>query len=75
MPIEGTYLLWLDCSALKMDAATREQWLWHDAKLWLDSGGIFGPEGDAYERINVACPRATLLQGLQQLQQAVEKLK
>lgn len=75
MPIEGTYLLWLDCSALKMDAAAREQWLWHDAKLWLDSGGIFGPEGDAYERINVACPRATLLQGLQQLQQAVEKLK
>jgi cystathionine beta-lyase len=74
LPIEGTYLIWLDCSALGMDAKAREQWLWHDAKLWLDGGGIFGSEGEPFERINVACPRATLLQGLEQLRQAVERL-
>ena len=75
LPIEGTYLVWLDCSALGMTAAEREQWLWHEAKLWLDGGGIFGKEGEAFERINVACPRATLLQGLEQLKAAVEGLK
>ena len=75
LPIEGTYLLWLDCSALGMTADEREQWLWHEAKLWLDGGGIFGKEGEAFERINVACPRATLLQGLEQLKAAVEGLK
>ena len=75
MPIEGTYLVWLDCSALGMTADEREQWLWHEAKLWLDGGGIFGKEGEAFERINVACPRATLLQGLEQLKAAVEGLK
>ena len=74
MPIEGTYLVWLDCSALGMTADEREQWLWHEAKLWLDGGGIFGKEGEAFERINVACPRATLLQGLEQLKAAVAKL-
>ena len=74
LPIEGTYLVWLDCSALGMTAAEREQWLWHEAKLWLDGGGIFGVEGEPYERINVACQRATLLQGLEQLKAAVAKL-
>ena len=75
LPIEGTYLVWLDCSALGMTADEREQWLWHEAKLWLDGGGIFGKEGEAFERINVACPRTTLLQGLEQLKAAVEGLK
>ena len=75
LPIEGTYLVWLDCSALGMTADEREQWLWHEAKLWLDGGGIFGKEGEAFERINIACPRATLLQGLEQLKAAVEGLK
>ena len=75
LPIEGTYLVWLDCSALGMTADEREQWLWHEAKLWLDGGGIFGKEGEAFERINVACPRATLLKGLEQLKAAVAKLQ
>ncbi|MCF0154716.1 MAG: aminotransferase, partial [Veillonella sp.] len=52
----------------------REQWLWHDAKLWLDSGAIFGPDGKDFERINVACPRSVLHGGLEQLRRAVEAL-
>ncbi len=71
---QGTYLVWLDCSELGLSAQEREQWLWHKAHLWLDGGGIFGAEGQAYERINVACPRTTLLQGLEQLKTAVEQL-
>ncbi len=71
---QGTYLVWLDCSKLGLSAQEREQWLWHKAHLWLDGGGIFGAEGQAYERINVACPRTTLLQGLEQLKAAVEQL-
>ena len=71
---QGTYLVWLDCSALGFTAEDREQWLWHKAKLWLDGGGIFGPEGQAFERINIACPRSTLLQALEQLKKAVNEL-
>ncbi len=71
---QGTYLLWLDCRALGMSAAEREQWLWHKARLWLDSGVIFGAEGEAFERINVACPRAVLQEALERLRSAADKL-
>lgn len=71
---EGTYLVWFDCSALPFTAEEREQWLWHQAKLWLDSGAIFGKAGEKFERINVACPRVTLEGGLNQLRQAYEAL-
>lgn len=71
---EGTYLIWFDCSGLGMTAAEREQWLWHDAKLWLDSGAIFGDDGKDFERINVACPRATLVDGLESLKAAYDTL-
>lgn len=71
---QGTYLVWLDCSALGLTVEEREQWLLHKAHLWLDGGGIFGPEGQSFKRINVACPRSTLLQGLEQLKRAVDNL-
>ncbi len=72
---QGTYLLWLDFSAFSVSAKLREKWLLEDAKLWLDSGRIFGKEGNDFERINVACPRAFLEKGLKQLAQAISKLK
>jgi len=45
------------------------------AKLWLDRGSIFGPEGKGFERVNIACPRATLQKALLQLEQAVNQQK
>ena len=71
---EGTYLVWLDFSSLGLGSRAREKWLWEKAKLWLDSGAIFGAEGSDYERINVACPRSLLYKGLEQLRKAVAEL-
>lgn len=68
---EGTYLLWLDFRNLGLTEPEREDLLLHKAKLWLDSGAIFGKVGEGFERINIACPRATLQQGLEQLRQAI----
>ena len=67
---EGTYLMWFDCSQLPLTPEEREQWLLNDAKLWLDSGSMFGKDGEKFERINVACPRATLTEGLEALRRA-----
>lgn len=67
---EGTYLMWFDCSELPLTPEEREQWLLNDAKLWLDSGSMFGKDGEKFERINVACPRATLTEGLEALRRA-----
>lgn len=72
---EGTYLLWLDCSSLEMTAAQRERWLLEIAGLWLDDGSMFGSEGNDFERLNVACSRATLQQGLDRLRDACGALK
>ena len=48
--------MWFDCSELPLTPEERERWLLNDAKLWLDSGSMFGKDGEKFERINVACP-------------------
>lgn len=72
---EGTYLIWLDCSGLSLDAVGLEKLITEEAKLWLDAGRIFGKESALFERINIACPRKTLEQALLQLEAAVRKKK
>lgn len=72
---EGTYLLWLDCRSLGLNDEDLDRFMVHDAKLWLDGGTMFGPEGSGFQRINIACPRATLEKAFTQLKQAVEKLE
>lgn len=64
---EGTYLLWLDCSACGLDDKTLGRLIAEKGKLWLDDGHIFGKGGELFERINVACPRETLHEGLKRL--------
>lgn len=69
---EGTYLVWLDCRKLADNHKDLEHLIVEEAKLWLDPGAIFGRETKLFERINIACPRATLEQALQQLEAAVQ---
>lgn len=68
---EGTYLIWLDFRGLGMTGQEREELIVKKARLWLDSGAMFGADGEGFERINIACPRATLQQALEQLERAL----
>lgn len=70
---EGTYLVWLDFRALGLTGSELEHLIVHKARLWLDSGSIFGSAGEGFQRINVACPRVTLEQALEQLRRAVRE--
>lgn len=70
---EATYLLWLDFRALGLNTAELEKLIVEDAGLWLDGGAIFGEEGVGFERINAACPRATLTKALEKLEHAIHK--
>ena len=72
---EGTYLVWLDFSEITNNPKELERLIVDEAKLWLDSGAIFGKETALFERINIACPRAVLEQALWQLCKAVDKHK
>jgi cystathionine beta-lyase len=75
MPLEGTYLIWVDVSAcLEHDTAygdsvaTYCEHLLREAKVWLNPGTMYGQEsGKGYLRINMACPRSTLLEALNRI--------
>jgi len=64
---EGTYLAWLDFSELKLSDQELENVITHKAKLWLNSGPIFGQGGSGFQRMNIACPRSVLHGALERL--------
>ena len=70
---EGTYLIWLDFSEVTDDPKDLEKLIVDEAKLWLDSGVIFGKETALFERINIASPRSLIEQALEQLYIAIKK--
>ncbi|MBQ8515446.1 MAG: pyridoxal phosphate-dependent aminotransferase [Ruminococcus sp.] len=69
--LEGTYLVWLDFRAAGLSADELEHLIVHKAKLWLDSGQIFGECGKGFQRINVACPRSVLAEALDRIRNAL----
>lgn len=64
---EGTYLVWLDFRGTDLSTTELNRRIIYEAKLWLDDGNIFGDQGDGFQRINVACPRATLQEALDRI--------
>ena len=69
---EGTYLVWLDFRKLGLTEEEREELVVKKGRLWLDSGAMFGKEGEGFERINIACPRSVLEKALKQLGEALK---
>lgn len=63
---EGTYLAWLDCSAL--DEPRLNEIITQEAKLWLSDGAKFGAGGEGFQRVNIACPREILHDALVRLE-------
>ena len=69
MPLEGTYLVWVDVSAACGNSvATYCERIKQKCKVWLNPGTMYGPtSGEGYLRINIACPQSTLLEALNRL--------
>ncbi|QSF46741.1 MalY/PatB family protein [Paenibacillus tianjinensis] len=61
---EATYLLWMDCRALGLDAAGLKNLMYKEAEVAFNEGSVFGPEGEGHLRINLACPRSVLTEAL-----------
>ncbi len=74
VPLESTYLPWLDCSGLGLDDEGLKQLVERDAKLWLDMGTMFGREGSGFVRMNLASPTSMVREACERLVGAVEKL-
>ena len=70
---EGTYLLWMDFSGLRLNAEELNQLIIGKARLWLDDGEMFGEEGRNFQRWNLACPRSVLVEAMERLEAAVRE--
>lgn len=67
VPLEGTYLQWLDFRGLHVDYKKMEQIHVKQAEVFFDEGYIFGKEGEGFERINLACPTWVIEEALERL--------
>lgn len=68
LKLEGTYLVWVDITALEFTSDEMADKLLKEAKVWVNSGTMYGRKaGQGYLRINIATPRATLMEGLKRM--------
>lgn len=72
MALEGTYLVWVDCSALKQSSEKIVKTLLEKEKLWVNGGSLYGDAGEGFIRINIACPRQRLMDGLERLRRTLK---
>ncbi len=72
---DATYLLWLDCSKITKDANEFSSFIKEKTGLFVSAGNIYGSGGEKFLRMNVACPRIFVEDGLQRLKKAVALYK
>ncbi|ALR18594.1 MalY/PatB family protein [Vibrio natriegens] len=71
---EATYLAWIDCRQLDLPSAEIGEKLITEGALMLNQGAVYGTQGEGYIRLNMACPRAQLLDGLQRMARVLGNL-
>lgn len=71
MRLEGTYLVWVDCSVRKQSSEEIVNTILEKEKLWVNEGSLYGEAGEGFIRINIACPRERLMEGLNRLRHAL----
>ena len=64
LPLEATYLVWIDCNYLNMKSDEINRELIEKGKIMLSSGTLFGDNGEGFLRLNIACPKKLLKKGL-----------
>ena len=75
VPLEATYLAWLDFRALNLDVPELADWLASSARLALSPGHWFGREGAGFARMTIAAPTEQIEDAVDRLKRAVDKLE
>jgi cystathionine beta-lyase len=71
-PLEGTYLAWVDISTLGLSSDALTGQLLQHAHVQVSSGTLYGAAGEGFIRINLACPRAQLMEGLERINNSIK---
>ena len=72
VPLQGTYLVWLDCSALQKTSVNLTEDLLQNNNLKVNAGTMYGAAGEGFIRINIACPKTQLNEGLNRLKAGLQ---
>ncbi|MCH5319252.1 MAG: pyridoxal phosphate-dependent aminotransferase [Paramuribaculum sp.] len=75
IPIEATYLVWVDCSALNVKSQLIEDHLLANSKVWINAGTHYGAAGEKFIRINIATSRTRLMEGLERIHKGIESIR
>ena len=75
VPSNATYLLWLDCSELTDDACELQRFIEKHSGLVLTEGEEYGTPGRRFLRLNPACPRSRVQDGMERLKNSVNAYK
>lgn len=73
LPLEGTYLAWIDCTASGQSGDTIAEQLLHQTGLMINPGSMYGTSEIPFIRLNLACPRPLLQQALNKLNQVLSQ--
>ncbi|MGN1393889.1 MAG: MalY/PatB family protein [Succinivibrionaceae bacterium] len=73
VPNNATYLLWLDCSKFTYNSTELATFIRKNTGLWLSAGNQYGGTGKTFLRLNIACPKERLLDGLSRLKRGIEE--
>lgn len=69
--LEGTYLVWVDCRVSGLASGELEEKLIREGGVWLNPGSMYGEAGEGFMRINIACPRSQLAEGLKRIKKVL----
>lgn len=72
LPSQATYLLWIDCGKLTNDTGVLADFIREKTGLYLSEGAQYGGDGNRFLRMNIACPRKRLEDGLERLERGVK---
>jgi cystathionine beta-lyase len=73
--LEATYLMWLDCRKFSMSGKELQDFFIRKAGVGMNEGSTFGPGGEGFMRMNLACPRSNLVKAMEQIENAVAGIR
>jgi cysteine-S-conjugate beta-lyase len=72
---EATYMIWLDCRSLKMTGKELQSFFVKEAGVGMNEGSTFGPGGEGYMRMNIACNKTTVMRAMEQVENSISKIR
>jgi cystathionine beta-lyase len=72
---EATYMIWIDCRSMGLTGKELQTFFVTKAGIGMNEGSTFGPGGEGYMRMNLACPMSTVVKAMDNIEKAISILR